>query len=438
MSLLSKPRERFQGWQIASLAAVLNGYGAGVNFYGFAVFFNPMREEFGWSRGETAGVFSMSRFEGAPLGPFIGWLINRVGSRRVMVVGLAICGLGFMSMYFIQSLLMFYLIYGILIATGFSMGFFQALQAIVANWFIRKRARALSFLALGAGIGGAILAPALGAFMGVAGWRWSAVAIGALMWVPGIPLALVLQDRPEDVGQVPDGLPAEAQNPTADAPADDRPTQSERNQAIDAEDVEFTLGEALRTSTFWILVLAMSFRSFILSSIVVHQIAHLEDIGIARHTAEFVYGFMIAMSIPGRALFGWLGDRFSKQHLLAASSALQGAGIFILANATSLAFVWPFLFLYGLGYGGAIPLTQAIRADLFGRKAFAIVSGFIMPFTTIGSVIGPVFAGFLYDTTDSYRIAFYSMVVLILLSGVTFLFLRPPKPPTLAAEAVAV
>jgi MFS family permease len=201
----------------------------------------------------------------------------------------------------------------------------------------------------------------------------------------------------------------------------------QRAEAVERQEVEFTVGQAVRTSTFWTLVLAMAFRASILSSIVVHQIAHLEDIGVARHTAETMLGLMIAMSIPGRLLFGWLGDRTSKQHLLAFSSVLQGIGIFIIANAANLAYVWPFLLFYGLGYGGAIPLTQALRADLFGRKIFATIGGLIMPFTTLGAVAGPIFAGYVYDVTDSYRIAFNTFVVLILLSGLTFLFVRPPK-----------
>ncbi len=441
LSLASRARQRFYGWWVVSVTAVLYGYGAGVNFYGFGVFFNPMREEFGWSRAATAGVFSLSRLEGAPLGPIIGWLIDRIGSRRMMVAGLAITGLGFMSMYLIQSLWMFYLIYGLLIATGFSMGFFQASQAVVANWFLRRRARALSYLAVGGGLGGAILVPAMGAFMGMAGWRWTAVAVGILMWVVGIPLALTLRNRPEDIGQVPDGLPSRDEAPATDDSRLPHSAPVQRAEAAEWQEVEFTVGQAVRTSTFWTLVLALAFRSSILSSIVVHQIAHLEDIGIARHTAETVLGLMIAMSIPGRLLFGWLGDKVSKQHLLAFSSVLQGIGIFILANATGLAYVWPFLLFYGLGYGGAIPLTQALRADLFGRKIFATVGGLIMPFTTLGGVAGPIFAGYVYDVTDSYRIAFYTFVVLILLSGLTFLFVRPPTraapvtPPSDAAGA---
>jgi len=434
MSILRPARRReegFFGWWILSIASIINGYGAGVNFYGFSVFFNPMREEFGWSRAATAGVFSLSRLEGAPLGPIIGWLIDKVGSRSMMVVGLAITGAGFMSMYFIQSLWMFYLIYGVFIATGFSMGFFQAPQAMVANWFLRRRSRALAYLAIGAGIGGAVMVPVMGQFMGVVGWRWTAVSVGALMWVGGIPLALTVRHTPEEMGQVPDGPQAVSAPRAKDNPSS--ATTAARAEDVDFEEVSFTVGQAVRTSSFWMLLLAMAFRSSILSSIVVHQIAHLEDIGIARHTAESALGFMILLSIPGRALFGWMGDRFRKQYLLAVSSVLQGIGIFILANATGLAYVWPFLLIYGLGYGGAIPLTQALRADLFGRKAFATIGGIIMPATTVGAVLGPIFAGYMYDVTGSYRIAFYTFVVLILLSGLTFLLVRPPKPPVAKA-----
>jgi MFS family permease len=419
----------FYGWWIVSAAAVVNGYGAGVNFYGFSVFFNPMREEFGWSRAATAGVFSLSRLEGGLEGPVTGWLIGKFGAKRVMVAGLTICGLGFLSMYFVQSLLMFYLVYGVLIATGFGMGFFLAPQSMVTNWFQRRRGQALAYLAIGAGLGGATLVPAMGALMGAVGWRWTAVAVGALMWAGGIPLALTLKNQPEDVGQLPDGVPTQSAPGAGNDPRSAQPAAAEEAGSADPEEPEFTLRQVLRTSAFWTLVLAMAFRSCILSSIVVHQIAHLEDIGVARHTAESALGFMILMSIPGRMLFGWLGDRFSKQHLLAASSVLQAIGIFILANATSLAHVWPFLVFYGLGYGGAIPLTQALRADLFGRKAFPMVGGIIMPATTLGSVTGPVFAGWAFDATHSYRIAFYSFVVLILLSGLTFLFVKAPKPP---------
>jgi cyanate permease len=274
--------------------------------------------------------------------------------------------------------------------------------------------------------------------MGLIGWRWSAVGIGVLMWVLGIPLALTIRHRPEDMGQLPDGEPqrigvmAEAAA-VMETPATLSP-EPETAGAMPSSDTDedFTVGEALRTSTFWIFALALALRACILSSIVVHQIPRLEDIDIDRETASGILGLMILLSIPGRLLFGWLGDILSKRYLLAATCVLQGIGLFIFANATSLAYVFPYLLIYGLGYGGAIPLTIAFRADLFGRRAFATIGGVMMAITTVGTVIAPIFAGWVHDVTDSYEIAFHTFAVLILISAVAFLFVRKPKRPAAA------
>jgi MFS family permease len=442
-SLTRRGRQRFYGWWIVFVGATLNAYGAGVNFYGFSVFFSPMREEFGWTYAQTAAAFSLSRLQGGPLGPIVGWFIDRVGTRRMAVIGITITGAGFVSMYAIQSLWMFYIIYGVFISTGFSIGFFHVTNAMAANWFVKKRSRALSYLAVGAGVGGAVLVPLLGLTMGLIGWRLSAVGIGVLMWVVGIPLALTIRHRPEDMGQLPDGEPVEAESParatTSAGAVESAAAELEiaREASSPALEEDFTVGEALRTSAFWVFTLALTLRACILSSIVVHQIPRLEDINIDRETASAILGLMILLSLPGRLFFGWLGDILSKRHLLAATCVLQGIGLLIFANATSLVYVFPYLLIYGLGYGGAIPLATAFRADLFGRKAFATISGVMMAVTTVGTVIAPVFAGWVHDVTDSYKIAFYTFTVLILISAVGFLFVPKPERSPAATSLAA-
>jgi MFS family permease len=432
--LVTRGQGVFYGWRMVLVSGILNGFGAGVHFYGFSVFFNPMREEFGWTRAQMAGVFSLARLEGGIEGPFAGWLVDNVGPRKMFIIALVIVGAGYIAFCLINSLLMLYLIFGLLISVGYNTGFYRASNTIVANWFIKKRTRALSYLALGAGIGGAVVVPALGWLIGFAGWRWAAVIIGLLMWVVGIPLAATLRHRPEEMGLRPDGEPVEEAReketdgqPTSASLASSAATPMARARV--SEEVNFTARQALKTSTFWMLALAMVFRSTILSSIVVHQIPHLEDIGIPRHTAEAMLGLMVLMSIPGRLVFGWLGDIVSKQYLMVLVCVLQGIGVFILASASSLGWVFVFLVLYALGYGGAIPLMPAFRGELFGRKAFATIGGIMTPLTTLSAVAGPIFAGYLYDVTDSYRIAFYTFAIMVLLSGVTFFLVRPPKPP---------
>jgi len=160
---------------------------------------------------------------------------------------------------------------------------------------------------------------------------------------------------------------------------------------------------------------------------VVHQIPHLTDIGIPYQEASTVLGLMVLISVPGRFIFGWLGDRFNKKVLLFLLCLLQGVGVYIFINATTIALLYLFVVIYGLGYGGVIPLTLALRADLFGRRNYATIAGITMAMATVGTVAGPVLAGYLFDTTQSYSLAFYIFMVMIIISGVLFLLIPQPS-----------
>jgi MFS family permease len=156
---------------------------------------------------------------------------------------------------------------------------------------------------------------------------------------------------------------------------------------------------------------------------VVHQIPHLTDIGIPYQQASSVLGLMVLFSVPGRFVFGWLGDRFDKRVLLFLLCLQQGLGLFIFVNARTIELLYLFVLVYGLSYGGVIPLTIALRADLFGRKNYATIAGVSQFFSMFGTVAAPVLAGLLYDKTQSYALAFYIFIVLIILSGVLFMLL---------------
>ena len=134
---------------------------------------------------------------------------------------------------------------------------------------------------------------------------------------------------------------------------------------------------------------------------------------------------MITLSIPGRLVFGSLGDYKSKRLLLVLVMTIQAVGIYVFSQATSVLHAYAFVIIYGISYGGAIPLLYAFRADLFGRKRFAAISGFAAPFRMIGSVVGPIFAGYIYDVYGNYRFAFNVFTVLALMAAVTFYFVKP-------------
>ena len=424
-TILSKVKGRtqnvFYGWWIVFLGFFINAFGIGTFFYGFSTFFTPMINEFGWSRAKMSGVYSLSRLEGGIEGPIVGWLIDRFGARRMLIAGITMAGFGFILISQINSLVSLYVVFGLTLSLGYNIGYVHGTGAAVAKWFIKKRGQALSILITGNGVGGAVFVPLIAFLIVTFGWRHAAIVVGVATLLIPLPLGFLMRSTPEEMGLVPDG---------ETIPAADDGTDSTETDAL-LEEPDYSVMEAMRTKAFWIYVGSMVLRSCILSSIVVHQIPHLTDVGIPYQQASSVLGLMILISVPGRFVFGWMGDRFDKRILLFLLCLQQGLGLFIFVNARSIEVLYLFVLVYGLSYGGVIPLTQAIRADLFGRRNYATISGVSMSFTTVGTVAAPVLAGVLYDTTQSYALAFYTFIVLICLSGTLFLFL--PKS-TIQAE----
>jgi MFS family permease len=413
MGLRSKLDNVYYGYWVLLGAFLLHFLDSGLYFYGFSVFYTPIREEFGWSAAVVAGAISFSRLEGGIEGPLVGYLIKRFGPRKIITIGVILTGIGYMAMIYVDSPLMLYLIYGGVLSIGYNMGFTHGLSTLITNWFIKKRTRAMGLYALAAGIGGALVVPLISKSMVLYGWRTTAILCGLAFWVVGLPAAYLFRDSPEEMGLLPDGLsPGDYVNP-----------ETGESTVVDAEP-EISTKDALKSVTFRRLLLAESLRTFLLGSIVLHQIPHLVSIGLSADTAGGILGMMIFASIPGRILFGFLGDRIKKNKLLAATMIIQGIGVLVLAFASSIIHVYAFVVIYGLTYGGCIPLLMAFRGDIFGRKNFAQMSGIMSPFRMIGNVVGPVLAGYLFDVTGSYKVAFVSFAALAVMSGISFYFVK--------------
>ncbi len=407
---MQKNDKIFHGYWVLLGASILHFLDSGIYFYGFSVFYTPIMNEFGWSAAMVAGAVSFSRLEGGLEGPIIGYLIDRFGARKVLAFGVFLTGIGYFAMTYVDSIWMLYLVYGGILSIGYNTGFTHSLSTLVTNWFIKKRGRAMSIYALAAGIGGAIAVPLMSHSITLYGWRMTAIFCGLTFWIAGFPAAYIFKNKPEDMGLLPDGETITTTQTAADVSPIDEP--------------DMTTMEAMKSVTFRRLLLAESLRTFLLGSIVLHQIPHLINIGIDAVTAAGILGLMIFVSIPGRLIFGFLGDYIEKRKLLAATMIIQGVAVLILGYATSIIHVYAFVVIYGLTYGGCIPLLMAFRGDIFGRKKYAQMSGIMSPFRMIGNVIGPVLAGYLFDVTGSYRIAFTFFTVLAFLSGISFYFVK--------------
>lgn len=413
----------FYGWWIVAATNIICMFGYGTWLYSFGVFFKPMSAEFGWTRAMTAGAYSLRSVEGGIASPIVGWAVDRYGSRILIIIGAVVSGSAFVMMPLIQSLWGFYLIYGILLSAGMSAMLYLPAWTVIAKWFNRRLSLALAILSVGAGFGGLICAPVAAFLISRYGWRLAFVVLGVFIWCVVIPLAFVIREHPEDMGLSPEGDgPAPALSPgnaVSDSAARVAPLTNGTN--------DYTLKEAVSSSSFWFMALAFFFQGVSHSTVTVHTIPALTDVGIPVEQAAYSIGLLTLVSIIGRLSFGYLGDHINKRYLFMVSYILMGSGLLVLMNAQTMGMVWLFIFMFGVGFGGNIPLMPAIRAEYFGRKALGKIQGAMDPVMMLAGATGPIFAGYIFDTTGSYRIAFLVTGVMTFFAAVMIFFARPKR-----------
>ncbi|MBN2337204.1 MAG: MFS transporter, partial [Acidobacteria bacterium] len=235
---------RFYGWVNLAIAAVMGIIG-GFYIISFSYFLPFWVEEFGWNRGVVSLAATINLIALGVSSPLAGAFIVRRGARRAMVLGNLLGCAGFLLLYFHSRLWELFLGYGLLVGAGAGLGGMLASTTVVNNWFIKRRSLALSLFLAAGGFGGMVLGPAIMQLIGTIGWRATFLVISLMVLVFAVILpACLIRNRPEDMNQVPDGIAPDAASPGAAA----RPMTGYRTA------VDFTLGEALRTRSLWLLI----------------------------------------------------------------------------------------------------------------------------------------------------------------------------------------
>lgn len=418
----------FYGWWIAIASSTMTTYYGGVVYYGFTAFFTPIVNEFGWTRAATSFAFSLQRLEGGIVAPIVGYLIDKLGPRKLNLFAVTVGGLGLLLLSQINSLLTFYAAF-LIISVGQSAGFYTVGATTVANWFVRNRGKAMGFLTGGVCLAGTLV-PVLVWLIHSYGWRWALVIAGLGMWVIGIPLSLVLRHRPEQYGLLPDGDDSKkhvsVQSIMGKKDDSDKLPHTAPSQPVSTE-TDFTVWEAIKTRSFWLLSLGSSISYMAMSAVFVHVMPFLESIGFNRDKASLVVTFIILLSVLGRVGLSWLSDFMDKRYVFCMAIGLQVIGLIIFANIRTLWHVIPFLLTFSPGYGALIPLRPAIQGAYFGRKHFGTIQGFYMSISTVFSMTGPPFAGWIFDMTESYRLAFIILAATTAIGVPLLLAATPPK-----------
>ena len=398
----------FYGWWIVLAGSISQAYTSGTFWQGFGAFFDPIIEQFGWSRALTAGAMSLQRMESGGVSPFVGWFIDKFGPRNVMLFGTFLTALGFILLSRIQELWQFYAAF-LVLTLGLSFGTFLIVTTAVANWFVENRSKALSFTMAGSGLGG-VLVPVVIWIIATTDWRTGLVIVGIGCLVVGIPVSFVMKSRPEDYGMLPDGAPLPQDGDGHAQQGDATP----RRSALSRE-VTMTTRQALTSRVFWQLAIAMGVSGMVISASI-HQIPAITSFGMSRNIAGFAILGVSIFSVVGRLGSGYFGDRLDKRHVIAVALLFQFIGTIVFAFSSEIWHLVIFVILWGFGFGASIPVRFALIADLFGRRHYGSIMGTLMTTSAVFGVIAPVLVGWIFDIRGNYREPFALMAFTLLIA----------------------
>ena len=415
------PQRIFYGWALVGVAAFVMVIGTVPLFQGMTAWFVVLESHFGWSRTQLSIAFSLSRVEGSIMGPISGYLIDKLGSRRMVVIGLVIAGGGFVIMSQMQNIWHFYAAF-IVMSMGVGLGTWMPMMTVLNNWFSRNRSTAMALAMEGFLIGGMVLVPLL-AFVidpdvpGRPGWRLTALAIGIFLAAVAFPLSRLVRNDPESYGQFPDGEVSA------------RPRQASVGSSAPsaADEPDYTWQEAVRTKTFWLITMGHACSSIVIVTITVHLGPMLNDSGFSLQTIGWVVGAYTGVAAIFTLIGGYVGDRLPIRMALFGFSAIQSVAVLVLMLADTLWMAYLFAVLMGIGFGGRNPLTTAIRGVYFGRKAFASITGMSMIPMNVMLLAAPLFAGIMFDATQSYFVPMAVIAIVSLAGSSLFLFLGSPQ-----------
>ncbi|RPJ54722.1 MAG: MFS transporter [Acidobacteria bacterium] len=402
----------FYGWRVAGASFSILFVIVGIVYYSFPVFYNPLIQEFGWTRAQVTAGFAISIiFVGPLFGISAGFLIDRYGPRRIVLVGLLLAGTAFLGYGWMHSLNIYYLFY-FLQTAGYVVAGPIPNQVLICNWFDRLRGRAMGGAYVGIGIGAAV-APLLARFLvDHVGWRWAMRAISAGILLVLIPITLKLvRNRPSDLNLLPDGA----------SPGESRGVGSAVVEGFDS------LAAVLRTRAFWLIALGSFMSIGAIGGVIQHLVLFLEDSGFSPLEAAGVPSILAVSSIIGRIIMGWLADRFPKKYVMLAACLCVAGAVPLLYSPNLGTMAYVFAAIFGFGMGADYMMIPLITAECFGLRSLGRIMGVIITTDSVGQAFAPVVVGHIFDVTRSYDWAFVLLTAMGLSGALAIAFVRRPR-----------
>jgi len=412
-----KTAKPFYGWYALSGAMLVTFVVGGAYINSFGVFLPVICDQFDWSRAEVSLALSLGIIAFGLPSLLYSLLINKFGARFTIILGNLLAAAGMALMFFVQEIWHLYLLY-IFIGAVSGFGGYIACTTIANNWFVKKRSLVMGMVTASAGIGGLVYPPIVTALIKAIGWRGSWLVLAGVVTVSVVIAGIFLiRNRPEDMGQVPDGIPTSIdldiekpiKNTSSTPPA-------------------WRIAQALKQpSTFLILAFVIA-NALAMGTMNAHQIAYFQDIGFNPMTAATTMSVMAVFSLVGSLGFGTLALKISIRYLASVSLLSQLISIIILLTTRNLTMMFVYAAFMGIGTGALFTAMPTFIGAYYPRERYAQVTGLILPFHVVAQALAASAVGAIHDITDQYTLAFFILGICVFAGLICAFFARPPKP----------
>ncbi|MEK7778097.1 MAG: MFS transporter [Chloroflexota bacterium] len=425
------PRGMYYGWVIVWVSWLANMVTSTMNPVVFSIFIDPMRHDLDVGLSTLAWAVTVRQVSGGIAAPFVGRLVDLYGARWVGLFGAALAGAALVSLFFVHNIWVMYLVYGLSGLGGFGTFGGNLLTTVpAANWFIAKRGRATSIAGTGVGVGTALGVPIAQLLVHTVGWRWAWVIFGVAIWLVIIPAyGFLMRRRPEDLGVYPDGL----SGPYSSS-GDGKAVEVARTGT---EEVNWSLGEAIRTPVFWFIMLALTAYMFSSSAVLFLRVPFWNKLGVSPATIAFGMAADPFTVIFAMLLFGLLAERFAVRYMAVVGGVWRGISMIpLIMGGSSALYLFSHSITWGIGSGANAAAQNLVIPGYFGRLSQGAIRGFSAPLMIAAGALGAPVVGYMVDAEMDVNLIWAISGGMMLFSGLAFLFLKPPKlsqkqPPAL-------
>ena len=375
------------------------------SYYSFGVFFKPLLYEFGWSRTTTSAAFSISMLVNGVLSIPLGEMTDRLGTRLVMTVCGVLLGTGYMLMALVNSPWQIYLFYTLIIGTGMVGGFVPPVSAIV-RWFVTRRGTVTGLILAGTGVGVLVAPPLANKLITAYQWRYAFLIVGGFVLVIITVLSQFLRRDPAQMGQTPYG-------------------ENTLKQELQLPHRGYALIDAIKTRQLWLFFTGLICSGFCVYVFIVHIAPRTSDLGFSPASAASALSVFGVGNIAGRLILGTAADYLGNKRIYLIGTAANALVMFALVAANELWSIYLLAAIMGFAQGGAGTVISPLQAELFGLKSHGLILAVVGLGYTIGASIGPVVAGYIFDRSGGYELAFLS-TALVTIAGVILIVLLNP------------